>query len=373
MRDAILYALPPAPAEGDAVTHWWHVSAGEIVASGEDGEWLGRPGGLGREVPKLIAVAPSSAVRLVSSKAPASAATPRQAAAIARRAALETSIAEPEAMHAVSRSLDGGNEEVLTALVENGAMQAWLDWSQASGADPDHVVPAAALFQWDEQWSEAAIGQDRMVGRRGLVLPAEPDLLDAVVGDAEVRELDEADGHRAIISAAAAVPLDLRTGRFGRSRRLRIDRARIRELVLLACLVPLLTLLWSIASILQLNQSTGRIDSETLGVAEAALGRPVTLESAEAELRQRAAGNASGVMTPLSALYRRLEGAQGVGATEIGYRPDGTLLTTLAAASVDPINQLLVELQRDGYRITAVPRQAPDGRAAVDVTVRTSA
>ena len=77
MRDAILYALPSSPAGGDAVTHWWHVSTGEIVASGEDSEWPGRIGGIGRETAKLIALAPSSAVRLVTSKAAASAATPR--------------------------------------------------------------------------------------------------------------------------------------------------------------------------------------------------------------------------------------------------------------------------------------------------------
>jgi general secretion pathway protein L len=53
----------------------------------------------------------------------------------------------------------------------------------------------------------------------------------------------------------------------------------------------------------------------------------------------------------------------------MSYR-DGTFAVTLAAPAVDAINRILVALQRDGHRVTAVPRQSPDGRAMVDVTIR---
>lgn len=75
-------------------------------------------------------------------------------------------------------------------------------------------------------------------------------------------------------------------------------------------------------------------------------------------------------MAPLGGLYSALQGEQSVSSTSLSYGADGTLSTTLAAPTVDAVNRVLVAVQRNGYRITAVPRQAPDGRSMVDVTVR---
>ena len=54
----------------------------------------------------------------------------------------------------------------------------------------------------------------------------------------------------------------------------------------------------------------------------------------------------------------------------IGWRNDGTLTVTLAGGRVEEINRLLIMLQRDGYRVTAVPQTSPDGRATADITIR---
>ncbi|HYI42843.1 MAG TPA: hypothetical protein VD768_04390, partial [Sphingomicrobium sp.] len=240
------------------------------------------------------------------------------------------------------------------------------------GVDPDHIVPAASLLPVDDNWVQATIGADHLVGRRDLVIPNEPALAEALVTGSDIQTVPP-EAIEAEIAAMAAEPiLDLRTGRFAKRRRLVIDRDRIRELAILAALIPIITLLWAIVTIARLDASSDRLDTETLQIAEAAVGRPVTLETAEAEMVQRLGPAASpGLSAPLAALYAGLQSEAGVSSTQLGYRGDGTLSVTLAAPAMADINRFLVALQREGYLITAVPRQAPDGRAMADVTVRT--
>ena len=368
MTDAILFLLPDVSDLAERETHWWHVADERVVDSGSGTEWLDLAAG---DRPRQrIALAPASLVRFAFSEAPPGAATPRQAAAIARVAAVEASLGDPGTLHAVS-SAEG--DRIATAVVDNGVMLAWLDWARALGADPHHVVPVGAVLPLGEEWIRAAFGPEEVIGRKRLVMPFESELVDRIVGDAEVRVLEHEELEAALIAAAQSPPLDLRTGRFARRRRIAIERSRVRELLVLAALVPLITLFWSLVQIIKLDSATDHLNAQTLATAEATLGRPVTLETAEAELAQRLGSSAhGGVMPPLTGLSQALQSEEGVSSTEISYRGDGTLATTLAAPDVDSVNRILVALQRNGYRITAVPRQSPDGRSLVDATVRSA-
>jgi general secretion pathway protein L len=364
--DAIVILLPEAMEAGQRELHWWAIADGAIVQSGTDTAWLD----LAALGAPLTALAPTAAVRLSFTEAAEGATTSRQAAAVARLSALDQSLGDDQALHAVSAPLANASGRVLTAVVDNGAMLAWLQWAEAENVTIDRIVPAASLLPLGDGWVSAAIGSDHVAGRWGMVFPNEPDLAAALIGDEPVHELSEAETLAAIARAPSA-PLDLRTGRFAKRGRLRLDRSRIRELVALAALIPIISLLWAVASLLQLDRATDRMDAETLLIAEEALGRPVEVQAAEAELRARAgAGAAGGFVAPLSALYQGLQSENSVSSTQIGYSGDGTLSTTLAAPTVDAINRLLLGLQRNGYRVTAVPRQAPDGRSMVDLTVR---
>lgn len=371
MADALVFSLPSVADPGRPEAHWWRVVDGAIVARGADAAWVGAAAQATSDGTALIGLAPAASVRLAMAEASPSASTPRQAATVARVAAIEQSLGDPDTLHAASAAVPDEEGALVTAVVANSTMLEWIDWARALGVDPDHIVPAASLLPVGEEWVAAAIGPEHLVGRRALVLPNEPALAEAIVGGAEVETLG-ADAIEAEIAAMAKAPiLDLRTGRFAKRRRLVIDRDRIRELIILAALIPIITLLWAIVSIVRLDHSSDRLDSETLEIAEAAVGRPVTLETAEAEMLQRLGTSASpGLSAPLSALYAGLQREAGVSSTQIGYRGDGTLSVTLAAPAVDDINRVLVALQRDGYRITAVPRQAPDGRAMAEVTIR---
>lgn len=371
MSDALVFALPEAPDGARAEAHWWRVVDGIIASRGADGAWVGHAADAAREGRSLIGLAPAASVRLEIAEASAAAATPRQAAAVARVAAVEQSLGDPETLHSVSVAVPGMDGALATAVVANSKMLEWIDWARSLGADPDHIVPVSSLLPAGEKWVTATIGAEHLVGRRPRVLPNEPALAQAIVGDADVEELPPEAVESEIAAMAQAPILDLRSGRFAKRRRLVIDRDRIRELVILAALIPIVTLLWAIVGIVRLDNASDRLDSETLRIAEAAIGRPATLETVEAEMVQRLGGGVGrGLSAPLAALYQALQAEAGVSSTLINYRGDGTLSVTLAAPAIADINRLLVALQRDGYRITAIPRQAPDGRAMAEITIR---
>jgi len=366
MADTLLFALPEKPDRDRRDTHWWHVVDGELVSEGQSDEWLNFAG------PRrnMIGIAPAAQVRLSFSETPSSAATTRQAEAVARVAAVNSSLGEDRSLHSASAVTDDGT--IMTAVTEKEAMTAWLDWARMLGAEPSHVVPAGALLPLSDDWRAAKFGEDHVVGRRGTVLPDEPDLTQSLVADCSVEALAEDEVRSALVHAAEAPLVDLRTGPFARRRRLAIEGRQMRELAILAALIPLVLLAWALVAIFKLERSTDRLDSETLAAASATLGRPVTLETAESELAQRVGGSAyGGLMAPLTAVYQALQPEQTVSVTSLSYAPDGTLSVTLAAPGVDAVNRVLLALQRNGYRVTAVPRQSPDGRSMVDATVRT--
>jgi general secretion pathway protein L len=371
MNEMLVIELPAMPDRNRAETHWWRVADGAVRESGSGGDWTHMLVDMDGDSRRLVALAPASAARVSLAESPTAAATPRQAEAIARIAAVEASLGDPQTLHAVSVSTGDAARPIMTAVADNGAMLAWIEWLGAFGADPDHVVPVAALLPASDQWLEARFGSQLVVGRGGLIMPHELALSAAVIGDAEISSLDRAQADTILAAAAMSPPLDLRTGPFARRKRWAFDRDQVRQLALLAATIPLIALLWALVVLVKLNGATGRLDDETLRVAEAALGRPATLENAEAELRARVGGAGFGGFQPsLAALFSGLQAEQGVTSTELGYRPDGTLAVTLAAPTIDAINRLLVAVQRSGYRITAVPRQSPDGRAMVDITIR---
>ena len=367
MADTLLFALPEAPDRERRGTHWWHVVDGELVSAGTGDEWLT----FADRRRNLVGIAPAAQVRLSFTEKPSSAQTRRQAEAVARVAAVNSSLGDDEKLHSASAVADDGS--IVTAVTEKDTMAAWLDWARQLGADPNHVVPAGALLPLSDSWTAAAFGDEHVIGRRGTVLPDERDLAAAIVGDSRIEALNEEQVRSALAHAAEAPPIDLRTGRFARSRRVAMEGKQIRQLAILAALIPLVLLAWALVVILKLERSTGRLDAETVAVATAALGKPVTAETAESELAQRVGSSAfGGLMAPLTAVYQGLQQEQSVSATSIAYTPDGTLSVTFAAPNADPVNRVLVALQRDGYRVTAVPRQSSDGRSLVETTVRAS-
>lgn len=365
MSDTILFALPEAPDPERSDTHWWHVVDGELVSAGRGDEWLT----FADRRRKLIGIAPAAQVRLSFVEKPSSARTSRQAEAVARVAAVNSSLGGDETLHSASAIAEDGS--IVTAVANRDSMTAWLDWARGHGADPNRVVPAGAILPLSDRWRAATFGDEHVVGRRGAIFPNEPELAVQLIGESKVETLDDEQVRSALIHAAEEPLLDLRIGPFARRRHVAIEGRRVRELAILAALIPLIILAWAIVLIVKIERSTSRLDSDSLALASAALGKPVTLETAESELAQRVGGSAyGGLMAPLTVVYQALQPEQNVSATSISYASDGTLSVTLAAPTVDAVNRVLLSVQRSGYRVTAVPRQSPDGRSIVDTTVR---
>ncbi|MEA1072878.1 type II secretion system protein GspL [Sphingomonas sp. LY160] len=373
MVDALLFALPEAPLAEHPETHWWRIADGRVIERGSDAGWTAAMVDADGRPIRRVVLAPASAVRLAFGDA-GKAASPKQAAAIARVGAIEASLGDASTLHAVS-TIDPANERsVVTALVDNGVMVEWIDWAQALGVDPDMIVPAATVIPRTDRWVEAVIGGETLIGREGLVMPFDPALAEALVGGDEVERIASEDVDLLLAAAAEAPLIDLRTGRFAKRRRLVVDRARLRELALLAAIIPIVLLLWAIVSIVRLERETDRLDRETLAIASRIVGREPTIESAAADMAQSQGPGASGGLSPgMAALFQQLQAERGISSTAFAYRGDGTISVTLAAPTVDEINRVLIALQRDGYVVTAVPRQAADGRSTVDITIRSQA
>lgn len=361
---ALFLALPQDPSTADAAAHWWLLTA-DGIDNGTSGEWLAA-------VPeaRVIALAPAALARLAFS-VPAEGTSPQQAATVARMSALESSLGEPETLHSASAVLDGEPPALVTAVVANSAMQEWLDWAERLGARIDHVVPAAMALPLGEEWVAAQVGSERILGRRGTVLPDEPALKDALLGADEVPlEFDPESFGQALRRLAAAPAPDLRTGRFARRRRIVIDRRTVRELAVLTLAIIAVTTLVALVEILRLDRSRARLDRETLEIARAAAGPGVTLETAESAVAARAGPAAGGSMSaPVATLLARLQPEQDLSVSTLGYS-GGSLSFSLAGPGPDAINRVLLALQRDGYRVTAVPRTEANGQTMADVTLR---
>jgi general secretion pathway protein L len=370
MTATLVLALPAVPDARDATTCWWSVVDGAIVARGADDAWRDLLAGDGSPV-SVIALAPAAATRIGFARIADM--PPRQAAAIARLQALEPALGDPATLHCVARAPAPPGDHVITAVVANATMLEWLDWLDAMGVDAVSVIPAALLLPLGDDWRAARIAGEPVIGRSGIVFPNEPALVSALVGQEEVAEVAPEIIDAALLAALAAPPLDLRVGAFARRRRWFVDRARVRELAILLAFVPLIALMIALVTLWQLDASADRLDADAVARASAALGKPVTIATAEAELDVRAsqiAGAGGQLATPLAALYQQMQGETTISATALGWRSDGTLAATLAAPRIDEINRLLLGLQRDGYTVTAVPRQGSDGRSIADMTIR---
>jgi general secretion pathway protein L len=344
------------------------VSVDAVLEHGSGPEWL--VAHKDRGLP-LVALAPVAAVRLAFPQAAGE--TERQRLGVARAEALAGSMAEPATLHAVAGLVEG---RMAVALAANGAMIEWLDWLSAFGADPDAILAAGLVLPLADEWRAAALASERMIGRGDLVLPDEPALRDALVGEEEIRELvPESVGSR-LLWLASALPLNLRSGRFARRRLFVLDWARVRELVALAALIPLLGLLMALVMIVRLDSASDRLEAETARLASAALGRQVSAEAAASALDVRIGeipGASGSPFVPLAAVYSQVQQVPGASTSSVSWRPDGTLAISLAATRTEDINRILLALQRTGYRVTATSRSGPTGQIIADITVRSAA
>ena len=367
---ALFVALPHDPVGGDSTAHWWQV-IGDAVEAGAGSEWLALAADVEAR-PRIIGLAPAALVRLTFSTRAEGAASPRQAATIARMNALEKSLGEADTLHSTTAEMEGDPPTMVTAVAANSKMQEWLDWAEGLAVRIDHIVPVGMVLPLGERWTAATIGGERVLGRRGMVLPEEPSLKDALLGESEEQpdELGPDALPSALVRIAQAPEPDLRTGRFARRRRIAIEPMKIRELVLLTLAIILMSILIALVEIVKLERSRSALDAETLAIARKVAGPSLTLDNAEAALAARAGPAGGGSLSSgVAALLARLQPEPSVSLSTLGYSR-GTLSLTVSGQDSNAINRLLLALQRDGYQVSGVPRSQGDGRMLAQVTLR---
>jgi general secretion pathway protein L len=297
--------------------------------------------------------------------------TQRQAEAAARLDAASASI-DPGKLHVVAQAGDTG---IHSSTIDRAQFAAALDILQTHGFDPDHVWPFGLVLPDQIDPARARLGEMAVVRSGALLLPDEPELLARMIDGQNIVDLKEAELADSLRAALAAAPVDLRSGEFAKKRRrTAIDRNKLRFAAIMGAAALMFSLLLAIANWAQAKQAIAREDAATLAAAQKMVPSIQSAEEApdriERELVSRGGGKRSFTVAT-AAVWQSLRQTEGVILRDLRFGADRIVSLTLTAASVDPINRVLTDLQAKGFKVTATPRQEANGAIAAAITVRT--
>jgi general secretion pathway protein L len=297
----------------------------------------------------------------------------RQAETAARLRFLDDALQPNDQLH--TAAISNGDGPVMIAGISAQLLQSGLDRLAAQGLNPDAIMPSGLVIPSAAgDLLRASFANDIVLRGEQLILPDEPKLVAAMMGGAMPRDISEAEADAALIAAMAAPPLNLRTGVFAK----RVVRGVIlpaQYKILMALLLAGLcfSLLLAIVTWAKFSLAAQREDALSLTLARKIV--PAAGNAAEAqnllnrELIRRGAGGRQVTVTA-SALYAIIQGVEAVSLRDMRNNGDGILAFTLIANNVDAINQALLIMQQQGYKVTATPRQEASGLAAADISMR---
>ncbi len=314
----------------------------------------------------------------------------RQAETAARIAAVQKSLGPPADIHAVAvlapnlptagadtaADNNANAEYILTASISAAVLQSGLDILAAAGCDPDIVLPAGlAMTPPLEGYLRAQIGAYAFVRGSQLVLPDEPSLVAAIIGDTPVAELSTAQIENDLATAFAAPAMNLRTGTFAKRRaRGGITAAQWKILAMILSAGLIASLLLALLTWVKYDRAIAREDAKTLSAIQKIVPAATNVTDGQKSLNDALArrGDSGAQVTPLTAsVYSVVQQVPAVTLRDIRYNGDGILAFTLASSNVDGINQALLIMQQQGYKVTATPRQDASGTAMADISMRT--
>ena len=267
------------------------------------------------------------------------------------------------------------DDVVATATIAPEVMQRGLDRLAIQGLNPDIVLPfALSLAIHSDGVFRAEMDGLSVVRGAQFAIPDDAVLRDLVIGDAPIEAIDTDSLRSMLLSASAAPLLNLRDGVFAKRERAVWVTAEQKIWVrrLLAALV-IVTMLLTIATLAKYWIATAAENKAALAAAQKIDPAIQDIEQSESMLTAslNRQGKTQGSFASLSAaLWRSVKASPNVSVRELRYTPDGILTVVLAAPTADNINKALVDIQQDGFRITATPRQDTTGATLVDMTVR---
>ena len=346
VQTLLLFVGEGAPAPS-AAGRWLLVEGGVVVARGDDGA---EPP---RAMRNVLAV-PGEEVSLHWLDLDGGL-TVAQAAAAARLMLADASAEPLSAMHvAVGRQEQG---RTVAAVVPTARMTEWLGAAATVGIDPEAIVPAPLLLPAPEA---GFVRRDRgeRADYRGpaAAFTLEPELAEAIVGDAPVELLDEAGSEAALAGQTAAPPLNLRQGAFARRRQWRLERPRLRRIAFFAIALALLTLAVQIANILAFTFSADRLQDRADALA--------------AQAGPAGADRGPGFGAAAAMLFAAVEATPNAELAGLDYRSDGTLTITVTADSPATLSALQGRLEAGGFTVAPGESRTSGGRLSGQLTLR---
>ena len=360
------------PADSEFTLSWWHVEDNEIVASGSvhpDADNVALLASIAEMQVMAIVPAALATVRWIGIGDLA----PRQAETAARITVSEETLGAGEALHIVSNIAPNG--QIMVASMSVQQMQFGLDVFAALGVDPDIILPAGLIIPPPETgFVRASFAQEAVLRSAQSIVPDEPVLRQLIVADTPVVTLDAGQVDAALSAALRDPPINMRSGRFAkRSPRGAMSARQWQVLAGLAAAGILFSLLLGIATWVKYDRAIKHENSIALQAVKKIAPQASNIEEAQAllnsELMRRGAGGFQ-ITGLAAATFAILQQVEGVTLRDVRSNGDGIFAFTLAAPNADGINQVLTIMQKQGYRVTAVPRQDASGLTLADINVR---
>ena len=275
--------------------------------------------------------------------------TQAQAAAAARLMLADASAEGLGDMHVAVGWPERGMTPV--ALAPNALMAGWV------AGDPDMVIPSSLLLLAPEaglvRRDAAAVPDYRGVA---AAFSVEPDIADLLVGEAQVRAVDETE-FEAGLGAALSPPLvNLRQGAWARRRQWIVDASSVRRVGWLVLILVVLSLVVLLAQIMRYNAAANAIEEAAVRLGTRSPG---------ADARPR--------FTPLaSVLFGAIQAVPNVELGRLDYRPDGTLAATVAGDTPATLQALRRQLETGGLQVRDGTAQPAGARPSVELLLRPS-
>ncbi len=360
------------PSAEQSSLPYWQVEDGEIIANGIihiNGEAANFPPDIA-EMPLMVLIPAANA--MVSWSAIGDLA-PRQAETAARISVMQASLGNNEDLHVASSAAADG--QILVARTSASYLQAGLLILQENGLDPDILLPVGLVLEPPAMgYAKAQIGGEHFLRGVHSVLPDEAALVAFIAGDAPITALDEHQTETALASALAEPSINMRTGAFAKRRaRAGITNRQWKMLAGLLLTGLLASLFLALATWAKYDRAIAREDAAALSAIQKIVPGASDMTNGQKSLSQELSkrGVASQKVTTLAAsAFTILQPLDAVTMRDIRYNGDGILAFTLAAPSADSINQALLIMQKQGYKVTATPRQDASGITMADVSMR---
>jgi general secretion pathway protein L len=355
LQDALLIF----PGREGGFDRWLRLAGGAVVARGD----------LVEEAPHadaaVVGVVPGEAVALHWLELPGDL-TVAQAVAAARLLAADVSAQPMGEMHVAAGATTREDGLRCIALVPALTMAEWMGRFEAAGADPARLVPETLLLP---EPGEGVLHHGRLFRSRSDAFAMEPELAAHVLGEAEIRELDEEEFEAGLPLALEMLPVDLRQGAFARRRRWRIDWRRVRRLIALGITILAVSLLLQIVAIWRYVRAADAAETEVAQIAASTVpGRGESvgdLDRRLAELR----GGGVGYSAIVSAMFAAIQATANAELSALALERDGTLRATVQADGAATLDALVSRLEGSGFNVVMGARRSGGGREVAELNV----